>query len=159
MPSLLDQRQQQVLGQDLGVPFAVGQLLRREDRFLAFSVYLLMFMTFSLASAPRLVMLATLQLRRKRAVLLVVTGLAAGYARRSRSSRLGLPTGGMPWPFRRKTWPFCVVSGIFRRTLPVIVGTCASPPSTAVVTGTATFVCKIVAFRSNTGCGRSLTRR
>ena len=33
---LLEQRQQQVLGQDLGVPLAIGQLLRGENRFLGF---------------------------------------------------------------------------------------------------------------------------
>ena len=52
----------------------------------------------------------------------------------------------MPWPFSRKTWPFCVPSGIFSRTAPVIVGTCASPPSTAVVTGTATLRVQVVAL-------------
>ena len=59
----------------------------------------------------------------------------------------------MPCPFSRKTCPLCVVSGIFRRTEPVIVGTCASPPSTAVVTGTATFACRSLPWRSNTACG------
>ena len=49
--------------------------------------------------------------------------------------------------------------GIFRRTAPLIVGTCASPPSTAVVTGTATCECRSSPFRSNIWCGRMRTRR
>ena len=34
--ALLDERQQQVLGQNLGMPLAVGELLCAEDRFLGF---------------------------------------------------------------------------------------------------------------------------
>ena len=51
-----------------------------------------------------------------------------------------LATCGIPCPFSRKIWPGWVVSGILKRTEPVTVGTCASPPSTAVVTGIATLV-------------------
>src|SRR5580765_2871655 len=41
------------------------------------------------------------------------------------------PTAGMPWPFNRKTCPFCVDAGTFRRSaLPARVGTSTSPPST-----------------------------
>ena len=34
--ALLEQREQQVLGQDLGMALAIGELLRAEDRFLRF---------------------------------------------------------------------------------------------------------------------------
>ena len=33
-----------------------------------------------------------------------------------------MPIAGMPCPFRRNTWPLCVVSGILSRALPVTVG-------------------------------------
>ena len=57
----------------------------------------------------------------------------------------------------RVTW---VVGGTRRRRgLPVIVGTLASPPSTAVVTGTRIFACRSGPLRVNTGCGCSLMRR
>ena len=43
----------------------------------------------------------------------------------------------MPWPLSRIIWPFCVVGGIFEpQRLPSSVVTAASPPSTAVVSGT-----------------------
>ncbi len=71
-----------------------------------------------------------------------------------------LPTAGMPCPFSRKTWPFCVVGGIFRRSgRSPTVGTSASPPSTAVVTGTATWVYRSRPFRSKRGSGVRRTRR
>ena len=149
---LLEQRQQQVLGQDLGVPFAVGELLRGEDRFLRFLGVLVDDSSFTVLArsfAQRLV------------VLVAAPWSASGGAgrrpwRTDRPASSGLPTTGMPWPLRRNTWPLCVVSGILSRTDPVIVGTCASPPRTAVVTGSATFVCRSSPLRSNTGCGRDL---
>ena len=179
--ALLDQRQQQVLRRDLRMSLAIGELLRREDRFLGLLCVLvdvhrshipesgqLPALRFQPLLPPAYSLLPTYLLHsdllatpRSAAAVPASASGAAGRrpSRTDRRDRSGLPTAGMPWPFNRKTWPFCVVSGIFSRTDPVIVGTCASPPSTAVVTGTPTLVWRSSPLRSNIGCGRMRTRR
>ena len=59
-----------------------------------------------------------------------------------------------PCPFRRKTWPFWVPGGNLEpHGLPPRFGTSASPPSTAVVTGTRTFAWKSWPLRSKRESG------
>ena len=73
---------------------------------------------------------------------------------------VGCPTAGMPYPFSRKTWPFCVSGGTRSRAGSRRASARPTwPPSTAVVTGTGTFTYRSCPLRSNVGCGVSRTRR
>ncbi len=128
---------------------------RRATASCAFSVYLLMFMSRSLhrpvSAAPRSARAAPASARFGSWTSTVAYKIAV---------LAGLPTAGMPWPFSRNTWPFCVVGGTFSRSgLPPSVGTSASPPSTAVVSGTGTRVYRSRPLRSNVGCGARRMRR
>ena len=135
---LLDERQQQVLGQDLGMSFALGELLRGEDRFLCFLGVLVDVHDLLVQFRQRLVVLS---------LLLRASGGAA--SRRSRTDRRGRracrrpacrgPSGGRPGRSASSR-----ESSAARD--PVIVGTCASPPSTAVVTGTRDLRVEVVAL-------------
>ena len=104
---LLDQREQQVLGQDLGMALRDRPAAARARiASWAFSVYLLMFMRcapFSSASAQRLVVFPLFL--GQRAGQLDVDG------RVEIAALVGLADAGMPWPFSRNTWPFCVRLG------------------------------------------------
>ena len=82
---------------------------------------------------------------------------AAGPRPASRGGRRGRPSPrarGSPWPRRRKTRPAGVPGGTLIPTGPSSVGTWASPPSTAVVSGTRNVVCEVVALPLERGVGR-----
>ena len=154
---LLEEREQQVLGQDLRMAFAIGELLRREDRFLCFfgvlvdvhrrsapgsalrtgSAY-----SFHLLPAPRSAARCSLRQRarqlhvHRRVQIAALVGLA--------DLRHAVPL--QPEDLRRSACP----RESSAAPTPVIVGTCASPPSTAVVTGTATLRVQIVALAART---------
>ena len=85
MPSLLlDQREQQVLRQDLGMPLAIGELLRGEDRFLRFLGVLvdvhgqLRSSSSQLQLAARALACATFQFRQRLVVLPLLLRQRAG---------------------------------------------------------------------------------
>ena len=61
----------------------------------------------------------------------------------------------MPWPLRRKRWPFWVPAGILRRTLPLSVVTGTSPPRSASARVIGSSRSRSAPLRVNTGCGRT----
>ena len=159
---LLDEREQQVLGLDLGVIALLGEPLRRQNRFLRFFGVLVQVHIASLTPPSSCRPPASPAPRSARA-LRASAGAAAPLRplHRGRQTRSGLPTSGIPLPFRRNTCPFWVPGGILQTDRLSRRGsaTSASPPSTAVVTGTRTFACRSCPLRSKRESGVRWMRR
>ena len=110
---LFEEREQQVLRQDLGMSLAIGELLRAEDRFLCF-LCVLVDVHDRLTLLPSAISCAPAWPAPRNAPAVPSSARAAAGRRpwrRDRRASSGLPTTGMPCPFSRNTWPFCVVSG------------------------------------------------
>ena len=192
--SLFHERQQQMLGLDLGVVALLREPLCRQNRFLRLfrvlvQVHIVVQVRLKADNGQRRTVVATLmsapclcsvirssfplrgralaarQFRERLVMRRALRGSTAAEVplrpwHTGRQIRRACRRSACPLPFRRKTCPFWVPGGMRSRIgLPPGFGTSASPPSTAVVTGTRTFACKSCPFRSNRESGVMWMRR